>query len=68
MAPNLSLAMNRGRLISLSGKRPPVLDTSTARSGPPVRGRHYGGGDACKAIAQIFWVPPLLSRGGFFHV
>eukprot|EP00959_Pyramimonas_sp_CCMP1952_P292781 6123237-Pyramimonas_sp.AAC.1 len=60
--------MNRGRLISLSVKRPSALDTSTANSSPPVRGRHYGGGDARKAITQIFWVPPLLSRGEFFHV
>eukprot|EP00959_Pyramimonas_sp_CCMP1952_P180612 3776418-Pyramimonas_sp.AAC.1 len=60
--------MNRRRLISLSVKRPSVLDTSTTHSSPPVRGRHYGGGDACKAIVQKFWVPPLLSRGEFFHV
>eukprot|EP00959_Pyramimonas_sp_CCMP1952_P090420 1892777-Pyramimonas_sp.AAC.1 len=60
--------MNRMRLISLSVKRPSVLDTSTAHSGPPARGRHYGSGDACIATAQIFWVPPLLSCGKFFHV
>eukprot|EP00959_Pyramimonas_sp_CCMP1952_P136345 2853152-Pyramimonas_sp.AAC.1 len=60
--------MNRMRLISLSAKRPYVLDASTAHSVPPARGRHYGSGDACKAIAHIFWVQPLLSRGEFFHV
>eukprot|EP00959_Pyramimonas_sp_CCMP1952_P340557 7133034-Pyramimonas_sp.AAC.1 len=60
--------MNRMRIINLSVKSPFVLDTSTAHIGPPVRGCHYGGGNACKAIAQIFWITPLFTRGEFFHV